>query len=163
MSTILKGSDRKALLRSAANARRSAVRPGGTGGGDERTPYLFISYSRKDIKPVQALVRRLRAEGIAVEWDQDFIGGEDFRRLITKAIDGSRCVIVVWSPASVQSDYVIGEATRARQKSMLVPTYIEGLDFDDIPIDLSRLQAVPLEDWKRVRTSLMSHGFRLEG
>jgi hypothetical protein len=123
--------------------------------------HVFISYSRVDMALVRRIVRRLRARGARVAWDQDFDAGSDFRKQITRAIDRAACVLVVWSRASVRSIYVQGEATRAMKQSKLVPVFLDGLEFDDVPIGLGHLQAIPVKDWRRVQSSLKAFGIEV--
>ncbi|MGE0630044.1 MAG: toll/interleukin-1 receptor domain-containing protein [Hyphomicrobiaceae bacterium] len=125
---------------------------------DRPSRSVFVSYSRQDIEVVRALVTRLRDSGVAVTWDQDFVGGADFERLIRTAIDSASSVIVVWSRASVLSRYVRDEARLALNSAKLITTHIEGLDLTEVPLGFGHLNAIPIEDTQLVCRSLAQHG-----
>jgi hypothetical protein len=125
------------------------------------TPNIFVSYARSNAEAVRPLVTRLRKEGVTVTWDQDFLGGADFRQEICKAIDAARSVIVVWSSASALSPFVCDEALRALNARKLITTHIAGFNLRDLPLGFGHLNTIPIGDWERVRSSLAEHGFRL--
>ena len=127
----------------------------------EEPPRIFLSYSHRDVEVVRLLVEHLRDGGAIVSWDQDFAGGEDFDRAILAAIDGARCVIVVWSPTSVLSPYVRDEARRAQKVSKLITTYVAGFDLADVPLGFGSLHAIPVDDAVRIGRSLAVRGIVL--
>jgi hypothetical protein len=151
----------KGLRANAGPARRAGVAAGGVGA--QRPPPIFISYSHADMAVVQRLVDRLRAGGATVNWDQDFIGGEDFDRAILEAIEAARCVIVVWSATSATSHYVRDEARLAQKGSKLVTTYVAGFDLARVPLGFGSLHAIPVDDAARLRASLAARGIALGG
>jgi hypothetical protein len=167
------GSTRREAIRAAARARAKGPRanvhaarragPGIAGIDVQRPPRIFISYSHADMGVVQLLVDRLRAGGATVNWDQDFIGGEDFDRAILDAIEAARCVIVVWSATSVVSPYVRDEARLAHKGSKLVTTYVAGFDLARVPLGFGSLHAIPVDDALRLRMSLAARGIALGG
>jgi len=105
---------------------------------------IFLSYASGDRGRVQAMVRALEAMGWAVWWDRTIPPGKNFDDVIEEALDASRCVIVVWSRTSVQSQWVKTEAAEAKRRGILVPVMI-----DDImaPLEFRRIQAARLIDW----------------
>lgn len=119
---------------------------------------VFVSYSRTDMGVVGQMIDRLRRRGGAVTWDQDFIAGLDFEQAICKAIDISRSVIVVWSPASVQSPYVRDEARRALMANKLITTHVAGFNVADVPLGFGHLNTVPVDNHAQVRKSLAQYG-----
>jgi hypothetical protein len=89
---------------------------------------VFISYSRKDIDFARKLAGDLESAGYDVWWDiTDLQGGDDWVNTIPQAISSSQYVLVVLTPASVESEWVRKEYTQAlslRRKIiplMLVP------------------------------------------
>ena len=84
---------------------------------------VFVSYKREDRLGVVPLVERLRAESLQVWWDADIPGGSTWRSEILQHLDLARCVVVVWSDASVSEsgDFVREEAGRAKQRGVLLP------------------------------------------
>jgi len=75
---------------------------------------IFISYSRKDMDFVRKLAGDLEAAGYDVWWDiTDLQGGDDWVNTIPQAISSSQYVIVVLTPASIESEWVRKEYTQA--------------------------------------------------
>jgi adenylate cyclase len=105
---------------------------------------VFVSYARHDKPRVAALVAALEGQGWSVWWDPEISPGEEFDRKITDAIRGAAVVLVVWSPTSVESRWVRGEAREGARLGRLVPVRI---DDADIPIDLRSLHATNLDGW----------------
>lgn len=70
--------------------------------------------------------------------------GQNFNRVIEAALGQARCAIVVWSHASVKSEWVFNEASESRRRQILVPVLI-----DDVapPLEFRHLQAARLAEW----------------
>ena len=87
---------------------------------------VFISYSRSHREFTRTLAKELEDKGITVWWDTDLIAGESFRERIIQELKACKAAIVIWTPDSVHSDYVLSEAERARKRtnsfSCAVPT-----------------------------------------
>ena len=58
-------------------------------------------------------------------WDPKLRAGEHFDDEIEKALNETKCVIVMWSKLSVESRYVKSEATYALDQDKLLPVMIE--------------------------------------
>ena len=86
---------------------------------------LFVSYKREDRAAVERIISRLAKEGYSIWWDSRLEAGENFGELIAQEIDEAKCVIVIWSTASVGSKWVYAEATEADSQGKLVPVTIE--------------------------------------
>jgi len=109
---------------------------------------VFISYASADRKHVPPILRILEQAGYSVWWDGLLEGGERFSRSIEAALDNARAVVVLWSRASVTSDWVQDEAVRGRDTGRLVPLSLDGclppLGFGQFQsIDLSRASLKP--------------------
>lgn len=108
---------------------------------------VFISYARED----QSFARRMAAaferppRGWSVWWDAELTTGERFNKEIRVAISDSRCLVVLWSPHSVTSDWVIAEAEVARERGILVPVLIGDCQ---IPMPFGPLHSADLRKWK---------------
>ena len=92
---------------------------------------IFISYSRKDVDFVRKLAGDLEKAGYDVWWDvSDLRGGDDWARRISDAISAGQYILVVLTPASLESEWVRKEYMQAislRKKIipiMLVPSSI---------------------------------------
>src|SRR5262249_43949770 len=86
---------------------------------------VFISYARSDRPSAQALALELQRLGIDVWWDHDLLGGEDYRKRINEVLSRASAVIVMWSRRSVESQFVMGEASAARERGVLVPISLD--------------------------------------
>jgi len=108
-------------------------------GGD-----IFISYASRDRPTAEALAAALRKEGWSVWWDRTIPPGKSFDEVIELALNAAKCVIVLWSKASVTSDWVKVEAADAAKRRILIPAVIEDVS---IPLEFRRIQAANLVDW----------------
>jgi adenylate cyclase len=106
---------------------------------------IFVSYSRTDKARVAPLVAALEAEGWSVWWDPEMAPGQEFDSMIAAELEAARAVLVVWTPASVSSRWVRGEAREAADRGILVPTR-----FDDVklPIDVRAIHTTDLDAWQ---------------
>lgn len=80
---------------------------------------IFISYSRDDIDLAKQLEEKLNTHGWRVWFDSHIRGGSNFREEIVENLQKARCVIVIWTPNSITSNFVIDEAGEAT--SRLIP------------------------------------------
>jgi formylglycine-generating enzyme required for sulfatase activity len=113
--------------------------------GRQNMSDIFLSYAREDLSQVLPLVQALERHGWAVWWDRTIPPGKTFDRGIQEALDASRCVIVVWSRASVDSDWVKAEAEEGRRRGILIPVMI---DEARIPLGFRQIQTARLVDWQ---------------
>ena len=105
---------------------------------------IFVSYKRDDRAAVEPLVRLLEAEHFTVWWDPTIVPGERFDRVIHRALDEASCIVVAWSHLSVDSHWVQDEAGIGRDRGVLVPVSIDGVD---PPLGFRQLQTANLADW----------------
>ena len=82
--------------------------------------------------------------GWSVWWDPEIVPGEEFDTLISRELAAARALVVVWSPASVDSRWVRGEARDAADRGVLFP-----VRFDNAkpPIDFRAVQTTDLDGW----------------
>jgi len=106
---------------------------------------VFISYSSEDRERIIPLVQLLEAQGWSVWWDRTIFPGKTFDEAIQEAIDEARCVMVVWSNASVRSRWVKTEAAEGDRRGILVPAQ---LDPCQLPLEFRRVQAAQLMGWR---------------
>ena len=99
---------------------------------------VFISYKSEDRPRVEAIVDGLRQAGLSVWLDVETPGGASWRQTIDEQLEAARCVLVVWSAASValagesprrgaSGMFVHDEASRANQRGVLLPVRIDAV------------------------------------
>lgn len=113
--------------------------------GADRRPTVFLSYARDDRARVTPLVAALREAGVDVWWDDHIEGGQAFAAAIEAALVRSEAVIVVWSAASVRSDWVRDEAGRGRDRACLVAISLDGTD---PPLGFGQYHAIDFSHWR---------------
>ena len=86
---------------------------------------IFISYAREDRAQARGLAEALGAQGWEVWWDRRIPPGQDFVTFIQRQLESARCLVVLWSKASVASEYVRDEAGDAKDRNALVPALID--------------------------------------
>lgn len=87
---------------------------------------VFISYARADQAKVEKLAEALESSGYSLWWDRHLQGGSEYSKDIETAIAEAKAVIVAWSKASVESEWVRDEAAFARDANKLVPIQLDG-------------------------------------
>ncbi len=105
---------------------------------------IFISYARVDRAQVAPVVAALEAQGWSIWWDPEIAPGQEFDRQIARELDAAKAVIVVWTPASVDSRWVRGEAREAADRGVLVPVRFGKAR---LPIDVRAMHTTDLDGW----------------
>ena len=106
---------------------------------------IFIAYAHTDRKRAKLLARKIGEHGWSVWWDPQIPPGRTFDEVIEKALDQSRCVVVLWSRDSVTSNWVKAEAEEGLDRHILVPVLLEDVK---VPLAFRRIQAARLVDWR---------------
>jgi hypothetical protein len=106
---------------------------------------IFLSYARADRPRAERLAQALERTGWSVWWDREIPPGRSFDEVIEEALSLARCVIVLWSDASIRSEWVKTEASEAAQRRILVPVLADGAR---IPLEFRRIQAAAIADWR---------------
>ncbi len=108
-------------------------------------PIAFFSYSREDSDFALRLANDLRASGSAVWIDQLDIGpGERWDRVVQQALESCPTVLIILSPASVNSNNVMDEVSFALdQQKAIIPVLYRDCD---IPFRVRRFQHVDFRD-----------------
>jgi adenylate cyclase len=106
---------------------------------------IFVSYSRVDRALTAPLVAALEAEGWSVWWDPEIVPGEEFDALISRELEEARALVVVWTPKSVDSRWVRGEARDAADRGVLVPVRFDNAR---LPIDFRAVHTTDLDEWQ---------------
>ena len=77
-------------------------------------------------------------------WDRTIPPGRYFDDVIQEALHAAKCVVVLWSRASIASNWVKAEAAEAAARNILVPAFIEDVA---LPIQFKRMQSADLTGW----------------
>jgi formylglycine-generating enzyme required for sulfatase activity len=110
---------------------------------------IFISYAREDRSKVELLVKALEDTGWSVWWDRDIPIAKPWHLVIQEAIDNAKCIMVVWSNASVDSEWVLAEAEEGLRRRVLVPVMFEEVK---MPLLFRSLQVADLILWNGNRS-----------
>jgi hypothetical protein len=105
---------------------------------------VFISYSSKDRDRARTLAIALADLGWSVWWDREILTGQAFDHAIERELDCAKCVVVLWSQASVESEWVKNEAASAAERGILLPGKVDGTR---PPLEFRRKQTADLTDW----------------
>jgi hypothetical protein len=107
---------------------------------------VFLSYAREDRDRARSLAQALQRQGYSVWSDVDIPPGKTFSEVIKKALEDARCVIVMWTRASVRSEWVEIEAANAKARQVLIPVLMDDVA-TEIPLEFGRMQAAHLVGW----------------
>jgi len=105
---------------------------------------VFVSYARTDKARVAPLVATIEAKGWSVWWDPEISPGQEFDDQIEAEIEAASAVLVVWTPTSVASRWVRGEAREAAERNILVPVRF---DQARLPMDVRAIHTTDLDGW----------------
>lgn len=106
-----------------------------------RTPRVFISYARADIEFCTRLAEDLGTAEANIWWDQvDIPPGDRWDESTQKALEGCKFLLVILSPASVDSNNVMDEVTFGLDhQKHVVPVLYRNCK---IPFRLTRIQYI---------------------
>jgi len=108
---------------------------------------VFVSYARSDKARVAPLVAAIEAKGWSVWWDPEITPGQQFDDQIEAEIDAAKAVLVIWTPTSVASRWVRGEAREAAERGILVPVRFEQAR---LPMDVRAIHTTDIDGWDSV-------------
>lgn len=106
---------------------------------------VFLSYAEEDRARAGLLTNALETLGWTVWWDREIAPGSTWRETIERAIDGARCMVVLWSASAIASRWVHEEAEEGLARSCLVPVLIEQVR---PPMGFRSVQACDLSHWE---------------
>jgi tetratricopeptide (TPR) repeat protein len=121
---------------------------------------VFLSYARADAAFAQRVARELARRGWSVWFDRDLPAHRDYSDVIASELESAAAVVVLWSLASVESQWVRSEANRARELAKLVQARLDGarlpMPFDQIQCaDLTRPRGANARAaWQQLSTSI---------
>jgi TIR domain-containing protein len=108
---------------------------------------IFLSYSRKDIQLMRRVRDDLQAAALRVWTDESLTPGTpSWKKAIETAIEGAKCLVVLLSPDSKQSEWVSKELDYARAQGLnLFPALVRGNERTAVPFALIGSQWVDLQ------------------
>lgn len=106
---------------------------------------IFISYSRTDRPRVEKLAAALQREGFSLWWDKAIEGGAIFTKETEAQLKAATVVLVAWSAASVESNWVADEASYGRDRSALVPIAIDDVE---PKLGFRQFQTIDFRKWR---------------
>lgn len=104
---------------------------------------VFISYAHED-RELACRVAAILERKFSVWWDRDLAPSRNYLREIDARLREARCVVVLWTPAAVASDYVLAEANLAREQGKLAGALLRDVD---LPVPFGLIQAADLHGW----------------
>ena len=119
---------------------------------------IFISYSKASSAQTEQLAKDLRGKGFTVWYDASLVPGDSFGDVILSELAQARAAIVIWDAASVKSEWVRSEASRARARRILVPVRAEGIRSHDIPPPFDGLHTDLLSNRAAIEAALAKLG-----
>lgn len=136
----------------------------GDGAGSDGEATVFVSYSRDDQKRALPIIKILEEAGFRVWWDGLLEGGQRFSHITENALENACAVVVLWSKISSASHWVHDEATRGRDRKVLVPLSLDGSEaplgfrqFQVIDASAAKAKAGSAEMQKLVRAVAVLH------
>lgn len=96
-------------------------------GSDQPMADVFLSYTRKDRTRAETFAKLIASRGWTVWWDRKLQVGRSFSRIIQQELEAARCVIVLWSKDSVESEWVLNEAAEGARRNILIPIRIQNI------------------------------------
>lgn len=108
---------------------------------------IVLCCAEEDSAVAGVLLTALRDRGLSVFWYRDAPPGIPWLPVLMEELKSAGCVLVIWSPNSIRSEWVIEEATVARKRRVLVPVRID-IGTDDIPLPFGAVQTMDLTGWR---------------
>lgn len=121
---------------------------------------VFISYAKTARSQTEGLATYLEGEGYSVWWDAALVSGDSFRSVILRELDAAKAVIVIWTPASVQSAWVISEAERAADTGKLITLRTCDIQVQSIPMPFGVRHTELVDNRAAVLAALKRDGVR---
>lgn len=105
---------------------------------------IFLSYNEKDRERARRVATGLTEAGWSVWWDRRIPAGETWRSVLEDALENMRCMIVLWTANSIESEWVYEEASEGRRQDKLIPVMLDAVR---PPAGFREIQAADLTGW----------------
>ena len=105
---------------------------------------IFLSYARENSEVAKRLSESLENIGWSVWWDWQVPPGQTWSGMIEQSLTSMRCMVVLWSTDSIDSEWVKEIAGKGRAQCKLIAALI-----DDVkpPIGFPAIQPANLIGW----------------
>lgn len=108
---------------------------------------VFLSYKRDERSAVETIASHLRDLGLTVWFDASMSAGETFNAEIDREARAAKVVLVCWSPAARQSEWVNAEAMIGFEQKKLAACYVAGPDGFSAPTPFNASHTEDLRVW----------------
>lgn len=105
---------------------------------------LFISYNRGDREIVERLAERFGRYGVEIWFDARLEQGDPFDIAIQTQLRQAKAVLVIWTPNSIESEWVRAEATHGRERGVLLAATLKSCT--PLP-PFNVIQTADLREW----------------
>ena len=105
---------------------------------------VFVSYARPDEPHAERVAEGLRAKGYEVWRDDELPAHRAFSEVIEERLRDAAAVVVLWSEAAAQSQWVRAEADSARNSAKLIQAQLDGTM---PPLPFNQIQCADLREW----------------
>jgi TolB-like protein/tetratricopeptide (TPR) repeat protein len=106
---------------------------------------VFVSYARDDEAVARRVAKALEASGHTVWWDAHLPAHRSYSEIIERNLKNAEAVVVLWSKAAAQSQWVRAEADFARTEGKLVQAQVDGTM---PPLPFNQVQCADLKGWR---------------
>lgn len=107
--------------------------------------HIFISYAHVDREYAARLRSLLVGLGFDVWLDDRIEAGSHYDDVIEDALDQAEKVLVIWTAASVKSQWVRAEAGEGLKRGTLIPISADGTK---VPLEFRRIQTIDFSGWR---------------
>jgi ubiquinone/menaquinone biosynthesis C-methylase UbiE len=127
-----------------------AVEPTIADQDNEAVTDVFLSYAEEDREVAGKITKLFEDEGWSVWWDRKIPTGKAWRNVLEEVLQKIRCMVVLWSASSINSEWVKEEAEEGKAQHKLIPILIESVR---PPIGFRTIQAADLVGWNGIKNS----------
>ena len=106
---------------------------------------VFLSYARPDAAAAHRLARELGEAGWSVWYDRELPAHRAYADVIASELESAAAVLVLWSKASADSQWVRSEANRARELGKVVQSRVDEVR---LPMPFDQIQCADLTKWR---------------
>jgi tetratricopeptide (TPR) repeat protein len=104
-----------------------------------------LSYARPDAASAERIARELGKAGWTVWYDRELPAHRAYADVIATELQSAPAALVLWSQASIGSEWVRSEANRARELHKLVQARLDG---SRLPMPFDQVQCADLAKWR---------------